>query len=437
MNRLPPQSLAVLFSFMVLVVCSVPRVYAASDVETSSPAEADARHSKSRLLCEPCRMDFGKVRVGESKALPVVLKNEGRTPITISTKQKRAPWVSPRGLVLPYTLLPGGRVRFHLVYSPRDAQRVVGRIAYHSNASNQVLPISVTADSSTGGTLAATPTYLNFGSVAAGKTSTLTQTIKNVGNESVSIEQVSEAGSGFAVGSLTMPQILAPGHSVTFSVQFDPQKAANYAGSLILLSNATNYRLSVSESGTGTSAGSVSISPASLSFGNVAVGSTETKTLTLTATGTSMTVKSDALSSSEYSISGLSLPLKLGAGKSVTFKAVFSPQASGAANGKLSLTVASPTSTIQASLSGTGTTGTQHSVSLSWNADTSAVAGYNVYRGSKANGSYTRITSSLDTATDYVDTSVTGGDTYYYEVTAVNDQGEESAPTKPVSASVP
>jgi hypothetical protein len=382
-------------------------------------------------------MDFGKVRVGGSKALPVVLTNQGRTPIRISAQDKRAPWVSRRGLVLPYTLLPGGRVRFHLVYSPRDAQRVVGRIAYRSDASNGILPISVTAESSTGGTLAATPAYLNFGNVAAGKTSTLNQTIKNVGKESVSIEQVSEAGSGFTVENLSMPQVLEPGHSVTFSVKFDPQKATNYAGSLVLLSNATNYRLSVSESGTGTSAGSVSISPASLAFGNVAVGSSETKTLTLKANGASVTIKSDALSSSEYSISGLSLPLELGAGKSVTFQARFSPQTSGAANGKLSLTVASPTSTIQATLSGTGTTGAQHSVRLSWSADRSSVAGYNVYRGSKANGSYNRLTSSLDTATDYLDTSVTAGDTYYYEVTAVNERGEESAPSKPVEASVP
>jgi fibronectin type 3 domain-containing protein len=149
-----------------------------------------------------------------------------------------------------------------------------------------------------------------------------------------------------------------------------------------------------------------------------------------------MSIKSDALSSSEYSISGISLPLQLAAGKSVSFQATFAPQAAGTANASLSFTVASPNSTVQAALSGTGTKGTSHSVSLSWQADPSPVAGYNVYRSAKSNGTYVQL-QSLDTSTDYVDTSVASGDTYYYEVTAVNDQGVESKPSKPVGATIP
>jgi hypothetical protein len=383
-------------------------------------------------------MNFGKVRIGQSKALPVVLTNEGHAPITISSKTKRAAWISPSGLALPYTLLPGGRVKFHLVYRPGDTRRVNGHIAYQSNAVNNFLPIAVTGETFTGtaGSLTASPARLDFGSVAVGGSVTKSQTITNVGNAGVTINQVSEAGTGFSIGSVTTPQTLAPGHSVTFTVHFTPQKAVTDSGSLIVLSSATNYRLSVVETGTGTTGGSVSITPTSLSFGNVSLGSKETKTVTLTAHGASMSIKSDALSSSEYSISGISLPLQLAAGKSVSFQATFAPQAAGTANASLSFTVASPNSTVQAALSGTGTKGTSHSVSLSWQADPSPVAGYNVYRSAKSNGSYVQLTS-LDTSTDYVDTSVASGDTYYYEVTAVNDQGVESKPSKPVGATIP
>jgi hypothetical protein len=48
-----------------------------------------------------------------------------------------------------------------------------------------------------------------------------------------------------------------------------------------------------------------------------------------------------------------------------------------------------------------------HTVGLSWDASTSPnIVGYNVYRGSSANGPYTKINSSLDPNTTYSDTTV-------------------------------
>lgn len=282
----------------------------------------------------------------------------------------------------------------------------------------------------------ASPAYMNFGSIAVGNTSTLNQTIRNVSSTPITIEQMTEAGNGFSLGGISTPLTLAPGHSVTVSVQFDPQKATTYTGSLIVLSSASNYRLAVTESGTATaSSGGLSISPASVSFGNVAVGSSATKSLTVTANGTGTTINSDALSNAEYSISGISLPLKLAAGKSATFQATFTPQTAGHAAATLSVT--SSNSNAKVSLTGTGTGGSQHSVSLSWNPDNSTVAGYNVYRSTKSAGPYSKLTASVDTATEYLDSNVTAGDTYYYEVTAVSEQGKESSPTSPVEATIP
>jgi Abnormal spindle-like microcephaly-assoc'd, ASPM-SPD-2-Hydin len=424
-------------SLSLILVILTPSAGAASGPDLLAAQDGtDSRHSAGPLVCQPCKMDFGKVKVGETKALPVVLSNQGRVPVTISLKEKNAPWVSPHGLSLPYKLLPGGRVKFHLIYTPRDGRAVNGHITYHSNAGNHLLPISVTAQSSAG-TLSANPLRLDFGNVAVGSTASKSQTITNTGSASVMISQITESGSGYSVSNVTTPLTLAPGHSVTFSVQFTPPSASYDSASLIALSNATNYRMSVVETGTGTAGGTVSISPASLSFGNVAVGASKSKTLTLTANGAAMTIKSDALNTPEYSISGLSLPLKLGAGKSVSFQATFTPQAAGGANANLSLAVTNPSATIKAALSGTGTAAPQHSVNLSWTPDSSPVAGYNVYRSGKTGGPYVKLNSPVDTATAYLDTSVASGNTYYYEVTAVNDQGAESNPSKPVGATIP
>ncbi|MGO9601160.1 MAG: IPT/TIG domain-containing protein [Isosphaeraceae bacterium] len=61
-------------------------------------------------------------------------------------------------------------------------------------------------------------------------------------------------------------------------------------------------------------------------------------------------------------------------------------------------------------------------VSLSWSPSTGATS-YRIYRGTASNGE-TLLASPTGAATTYVDSAVTNGTTYYYEVTAVNSTGE-------------
>lgn len=78
----------------------------------------------------------------------------------------------------------------------------------------------------------------------------------------------------------------------------------------------------------------------------------------------------------------------------------------------------------------------QHSVSLSWT-DSTTVAGYNIYRGAQAAGPFSKLNSSLDTATVYTDGTVVSGQTYYYVTTAVNASGVESAYSNVAQAVIP
>ncbi len=79
-----------------------------------------------------------------------------------------------------------------------------------------------------------------------------------------------------------------------------------------------------------------------------------------------------------------------------------------------------------------------HTVNLSWDASTSQhIVGYNVYRGGNANGPYTKINSTLDPNTNYSDTTIQGGQTYYYVTTAVDNQGVESAYSNQTEAVIP
>ena len=75
-------------------------------------------------------------------------------------------------------------------------------------------------------------------------------------------------------------------------------------------------------------------------------------------------------------------------------------------------------------------------MSLSWTASNSPnIIAYNVYRGNASSGPFTKVANV--SGTSFTDTGVQAGATYYYEVTAVDNANVESAPTSPVSATVP
>jgi fibronectin type 3 domain-containing protein len=145
-------------------------------------------------------------------------------------------------------------------------------------------------------------------------------------------------------------------------------------------------------------------------------------------------VSAASVSNSEFSLSGLSFPVTIAAGKSVSFTATFTPQSSGSASANF--TFNGPTE-VSETLAGTGTVSTAPSVGLSWEASTSSVEGYNVYRSLTSTGKYSKLTASLDANTSYTDSSVSSGTTYYYVTTAVGTDGVESAYSNQVQVSIP
>ena len=182
--------------------------------------------------------------------------------------------------------------------------------------------------------------------------------------------------------------------------------------------------------------GGLSVSPASLSFGKVIVGQSASLQGSLRATGATVNISSVTGTNGDFGLKGVSLPASLDAGQSLSFTVTFTPQVSGSSSTTLSFASSADDSPALQSETGTGTSAPQHSVDLSWNASASpGVVGYNVYR--KTNEDYSRINGGLDTSTSYKDGTVLAGGTYYYVVTAVDNDGIESAPSKSVTAVIP
>jgi len=184
-------------------------------------------------------------------------------------------------------------------------------------------------------------------------------------------------------------------------------------------------------------AGQLAVTPATMSFGNVAVGSNSVQQGKLTAGTSDVTVSSAAWNGQGYSLSGITFPATVPAGQSVGFSVTFAPQASGSTPGSVTFDSDATNSPTTETLTGSGTQASQHSVALSWDASTSQVIGYNVYRRVGSSGSYTKLNSSVNATTSYTDTSVQSGQTYDYVTTAVDSSNVESAYSNQATAAIP
>ena len=210
------------------------------------------------------------------------------------------------------------------------------------------------------GQLSVKPSPVTFGSVPLGTSLSKSASLSNTGNSSLTISQASVSGTGFSFSGLSMPLTLAPGQAVSMTTTFAPKSGGSASGTLSL-TYETKIRGKVSSSTittslSGTGAAQLSANPTSLNFASVQVGSKQTQFEALTNSGGSrLTISQATVTGSGFSITGLTLPLTLNAGASVTFSVVFAPQTSGSVSGQITVISNASNPTLTASLSGTGT----------------------------------------------------------------------------------
>jgi hypothetical protein len=386
------------------------------------------------LSATPSSLSFGSVQIGNSQTLAEKLSNTGSTSMTLTQAAVSAGY-NVSGLILPMTLAAGSSASFSLVYTPQSAGSSNGTLAITSNASASAFVIPLSGAGVTPGTLSANP--LNLGSVQVGNSITQTAAVTDSGGSSVTVTQANLTGTGFSLSGFSTPLTLTAGQSFTFSVVFAPQVAGSANGSIAFVSNASDPTLSMALSGTAAAVGQFAVSPSSFNFGSLTVGASQSLTATLSATGGSVTVTSDSLSNTEFTLSGPSLPLLIPAGGTASFTVTFTPRASGSASASISFTTAGSSSPFTEALSGSATAPVQHSVDMSWDASSSSVTGYNVYRAGESGGPYSKINPGLVAGTTYTDSTVQSGQTYYYVTTSIGSDGMESVYSNQVPAVIP
>src|SRR5271155_244182 len=149
---------------------------------------------------------------------------------------------------------------------------------------------------------------------------------------------------------------------------------------------------------------------------------------TASATATSYHVKRSTSSGTETQIAAPTSSSYTDTGLSNGTKYYYEVSAvnSGGESANSSEVSATPVAPVNPPATPTGlqATGGNAQVSLSWNASTGA-ASYDVKRATASGGPYNTAVAS-PTATNYTDTTVTNGPTYYYVVSAVNTAGQSA-----------
>ena len=186
------------------------------------------------------------------------------------------------------------------------------------------------------------------------------------------------------------------------------------------------------------SSATLTATPSSLGFGSQVLNSAATLTVKITNTGSAaVSITQDTIAGSGFSV-GVTTPINLNAGQSVSVPVVFNPGAAGTVNGSLTLT-SNGSTVLSVPLTGTGLAALAHSVDVTWIASTSTpLQGYNVYRSTVSGGPYSKLSATLSPTTLlFTDTTPVSGKKYFYVVTALNTSGAESSASSEVAVTIP
>jgi hypothetical protein len=319
----------------------------------------------------------------------------------------------------------------------------------------------------------------NFSTVVVGQTQSQTLKIRNSGTAALRLASLAISNPQFAASGPAIPATILPSASLSYVITFSPTSVGNTSATLDISSSASNGIVALALAGTGKKAfADLVVTPASINFGNLNLKAKSTQSVTLQNTGDiGMTIQGVTVAGAGFGFGNLSPGLSLSPSQSITFQVWFTPKAKGPASATMSFLSPSLPSPATLRLSGGGIApspapatpapasptpatpapvpkpapapapkpapaptpaqAVPHTVQLSWNASTSAVAGYRVYRSESSATSYTPLTGEAFDALTYTDTTVAAGTAYYYVVTAIDAAGVESTHSNKVKAVVP
>lgn len=211
----------------------------------------------------------------------------------------------------------------------------------------------VTASNATQPAISLNPTSLTFAAEAVATASAAqTITVTNTGAAPLTVSQIATSGDFTETDTCTTARV-APGSSCSIQVRFLPTATGSRSGTLTVYGNVAGGQATASLTGTGTPAAAVVLNPIALTFAATVINATSpVQNITISNTGGATVALQTPTVTGDFLLTANTCGATLGPGTGCTVSVAFTPTASGARNGTLSITDDAGTQT--ASLSGTG-----------------------------------------------------------------------------------
>ena len=316
-----------------------------SNAYTASQVDVPVRlrvPTGAALTVQPGVLAFPETYVGGQTVLSCLLRNLGNAPLTLTGVASDHPAFSALGVSLPLTILAGEERTVDVSYAPTQPGAHAGRVVFTSNALDvPQTAVAVSGRSLLGPQIAVTPDSLTL-TVEPGVPLTQNLTVANTGGVPLVWTATRTASLSGLLSLGTATTSTPPGGStglvltVTTTVTSAP---GTFTGSLIFASNdPARPSLSVPVTITIPVRPLLTFSPSSVSFADTFTGATAQVPVTLRNTGNaSLTVSSRTSTSTQFDLTGVTMPFTITTGGTRVVKVRFRPDSVGSFVGEISI----------------------------------------------------------------------------------------------------
>ncbi|MNR71694.1 hypothetical protein D3C71_23270 [compost metagenome] len=308
-------------------------------------------------------VSFPNTVVSASTTLTSTLQNTGIGPISVTTPSAASVTGTDFSFVSTTcgsTLAAGATCNVSVKFSPSAKSARTGTLTVATGAGTKTAALSGTGLQ---GTVSVAPSSLVFDAQQTGtKSSNKTVTVTNTGTAPLTVTSVRfELGTSVYAQSNTCSTALAVNGTCTISVSFTPPSAGSHLETISVVTNGSNNG-SISVTGTGQAPSATLTAP---TFSATQVGESSVATATLTNTGLAaisvVPPVAASVTGTDFAFSSTTCGSSLAAGASCATSVRFSPTATTARTGSLSISTGAGVRT--ASLSATGAAASVQKVS--------------------------------------------------------------------------